>query len=187
MHDRGIIYCGLLIFVGAFTFPVWHGLAAHTTTKGPQQALPANAKECVEPVDFMKSSHMQFLVDERDRVVRNGDRTLLAFNHKTYNLNLTSTCLTECHSGKADFCDRCHAYAGVAPSCWNCHLDSKKTSVAQTLVSAGSRLVSISSRLDSSRQLNTGQPVSPAQAAGSQPAAGFQPAPQNYPVRSALQ
>jgi hypothetical protein len=120
MRDRPVIYCGLLIFAGLFTFPIWHGLAAHTTTKGPQQAIPAHEKECVAPVELMKRSHMQLLHDLRDKAVRGGDRTL-----KTYHLNLTSTCLTECHAGKADFCDRCHSYAGVAPSCWNCHLDSK--------------------------------------------------------------
>lgn len=126
MRDRGVIYCGLLIFAAGFTFPIWHGLAAHTSTKGPQQALPAHEKECVAPVDFMKRSHMQYLIDMRDKVVRDGDRKVVAFNHRTYNMNLTSTCLTECHGSKAEFCDRCHAYAGIAPGCWSCHLDKPK-------------------------------------------------------------
>jgi hypothetical protein len=115
MRDRPVIYCGLLIFAGLFTFPIWHGVATHSSTKGPQQAVPAQKKECVAPVDFMKRRHMMLLHELRDRAVRGGD----------HHLNLTSTCLMECHSGKAEFCDRCHSYAGVATSCWNCHLDSK--------------------------------------------------------------
>ena len=28
----------------------------------------------------------------------------------------------KCHSNKERFCDRCHDYAGVKPTCWNCHI-----------------------------------------------------------------
>ncbi len=38
---------------------------------------------------------------------------------------LTGTCLTGCHTNKADFCDRCHNYAGVSVYCWECHVDPK--------------------------------------------------------------
>jgi hypothetical protein len=39
-------------------------------------------------------------------------------------MSLTQTCM-RCHESRADFCDRCHAYAGAQPACWGCHVDPK--------------------------------------------------------------
>ena len=38
-----------------------------------------------------------------------------------YDISLAGTCM-KCHSNKAEFCDRCHDYAGVSPDCWSCHV-----------------------------------------------------------------
>jgi hypothetical protein len=40
-------------------------------------------------------------------------------------MSLSNTCL-DCHSNKAEFCDRCHNYASVSPYCWDCHIDNPK-------------------------------------------------------------
>jgi hypothetical protein len=40
-------------------------------------------------------------------------------------MSLTGTCLTGCHTNKAEFCDRCHNYAAVSVYCWDCHVDPK--------------------------------------------------------------
>ncbi len=37
-----------------------------------------------------------------------------------YQKSLTGTCM-KCHANKADFCDTCHNYLGVSPTCWDCH------------------------------------------------------------------
>ncbi len=69
----------------------------------------------------MRANHMRLLNDWRDLVVREGERTYTAADGKVYEISLTGTCL-KCHSNKETFCDRCHDYAGVTPSCWNCHI-----------------------------------------------------------------
>jgi len=125
MRDRPIIWSGLLIFLAFLTLPVWHNLSAHVTAKGPQPVLPRSEKQCVAPLDFMKTSHMKLLLDWRDSVVRTGAREYTTADGRRYNMDLTVTCLRQCHGARADFCDRCHTYAAVSPSCWNCHLDSK--------------------------------------------------------------
>jgi len=125
MRDRGIIYAGLVIFLGLATFPAWHNLAARVTAKGPNPALPAREKQCVAPLEYMKTAHMTLLLNWREDVVRRDVRDFTAFNGKHYTMSLTTTCLQQCHGTKADFCDRCHNYAAVSPPCWNCHLDSK--------------------------------------------------------------
>jgi len=124
MRDGGIILGGLAFFLALITFPVWYNLAAGTTPKPPEVKLPAEEKNCVAPVAYMRTSHMELLTTWRDQVVRQHIRTFKAFDGKTYTMGLTTTCM-KCHTSKADFCDRCHDYAGVKPYCWDCHIDPK--------------------------------------------------------------
>jgi hypothetical protein len=124
MRDRILIYAGLAIFLGLAAFPVWHDVYAGVTTKGPNPVLPTLEKQCVAPVEYMKSSHMNLLMTWREDVVRGNKHSFAAFNGKSYTMNLTSTCLAQCHTKKSDFCDRCHNYAAVSVPCWDCHLDS---------------------------------------------------------------
>ncbi len=122
MRDRPQIVLGLLVFVGLFTFPIWHGRAINTSTAAPQVKLPAAEKQCVAPRAYMRDSHMQLLIDWREQVVRQDQRQFHAFNGKVYDKSLTRTCLAQCHTNKAEFCDRCHTYAGVSgPYCFDCH------------------------------------------------------------------
>lgn len=137
MRDRGVIYCGLALFLGLATFPVWHNLAARVNAKGPNLILPKNEKRCVAPLAYMKTSHMSLLLDWRDSVVRRGAREYTAFDGRRYSMNLTSTCLKQCHGAKAEFCDRCHTYAAVSLPCWDCHQDSKPGAVAPPLLAGG--------------------------------------------------
>ncbi len=123
MRDRPLIVAGLLVFVGLFTFPIWHARASRTSPNAPDIKLPAQEKQCVAPLSYMRDSHMQLLVNWREEVVRSDQRQFTAFNGKVYDKSLTRTCLG-CHTNKAEFCDRCHSYAGVSgPYCWDCHID----------------------------------------------------------------
>lgn len=125
MRDRPVIWSGLLIFLALLTLPVWHNLSAHITTKGPQPVLPRDQKQCVASLEYMKTSHMKLLLTWRDDVVRNGARDYISPDGRRFTMNLTETCLRQCHTDRAAFCDRCHTYAAVSPSCWDCHLDTK--------------------------------------------------------------
>ena len=124
MRDRGKILGGLLVFLGMITFPVWYNLAAGTTSKAPDLKMPVQEKNCVAPVEYMRTSHMDLLMAWRDQVVRQNVRTFKAFDGKTYTMGLTQTCM-KCHTSRADFCDRCHDYAGVKPYCCDFHIDPK--------------------------------------------------------------
>ncbi len=66
---------------------------------------------------------MQVLTEWRDLVVRQGVRSWTSPGGVTYTASLTGTCL-RCHGRHADFCDRCHTFAGAAPACWDCHADT---------------------------------------------------------------
>jgi hypothetical protein len=127
MRDRSLIYIGLLVFLVLITLPFTYDLVAGKTAEGPELQLPENEENCVAPIDYMKSSHMQLLIDWREELVRNNNRVFTAYDGRSYTIGLTETCISECHTSKADFCDRCHDYAGVSePYCWDCHVDPEQ-------------------------------------------------------------
>ena len=125
MKDRGKIIAGTLLFLGLLSFPIWHNLASGKTSYRPDlvvktRNVPGKDK-CVMPVEYMRTSHMKLLNEWRTAVVRSGDRIFTAADGRQFQRSLTGTCL-DCHSNKSSFCDRCHDYAGVKPSCWDCHV-----------------------------------------------------------------
>ena len=125
LYNRGIILAGIAVFLLLASAPFWYGRGK--TVAPPDLKLDTSAIEqlkeklCVEPAPFMRVNHVRLLNDWRDLVVREGERTYTAADGKVYEISLTGTCL-KCHSNKETFCDRCHDYAGVTPSCWNCHI-----------------------------------------------------------------
>ncbi len=121
MRDRGMILAGLVVFIAICTAPVWIDVARGTKPAPPELKRPTE-KHCVAPVEYIRTSHMALLTTWREEVVRGSDRRFVAFDGVSYEKSLTRTCLT-CHGAKADFCDRCHDYAGVKPYCWDCHTD----------------------------------------------------------------
>ncbi|MEW5909684.1 MAG: sulfate reduction electron transfer complex DsrMKJOP subunit DsrJ [Thermodesulfobacteriota bacterium] len=126
MYDGGKVIFGLALFFTLVTFPFWfnHGKAA----PAPEPKLTDKAKAekiCIVQKDLMKSEHMQILNDWRNMVVRNTDRIYQTSEGKRYEMSLSNTCL-DCHSNKADFCDKCHNYVAVSPYCWDCHIDKPK-------------------------------------------------------------
>ena len=126
MKDKKLIITGVIIFFIIVTFPLWYnrGKAAPQ----PDLILTAKAKAakvCVRSTEYMKAEHMQLLDVWRDSVVRRGERIYVSPEGKEYTMSLSNTCL-DCHSNKAEFCDRCHNYASVRPYCWDCHIDNPK-------------------------------------------------------------
>jgi hypothetical protein len=126
MKDKKLIVSGVIIFLIIATFPFWYnrGKAAPM----PEIVLAPKAKAakvCVRSTEYMRAEHMQLLDKWRESVVREGDRVYVSPSGKQYNMSLSNTCL-DCHSNKAQFCDRCHDYASVRPYCWDCHLDNPK-------------------------------------------------------------
>lgn len=126
MDDKYKIYTGLIIFVIIATFPFWYNLGKAAPVPEIKLTEKAKAaKTCVRPIEYMKTQHMQLLDLWRDQVVREGKRLYVNNSGKTFKMSLTDTCL-DCHSEKAEFCDKCHNYASVTPYCWDCHIDPKE-------------------------------------------------------------
>ena len=127
MFDGGKIWTLLVIFLVLLLFPLWYQKGE--TVNAPEPELTAKAKEagrCIESKDFMTTQHMKMLDQWRNEVVRDGERYYASTEGKTYYKSLQVTCM-ECHSNKSKFCDSCHNYAGVDPSCWNCHVAPKES------------------------------------------------------------
>lgn len=128
IYNKGLIFAGLVIFliVAASPFLSNFGKAAPV----PELILTKKAeaaKTCVLPKAAMKTEHMKILNDWRNTVVREAKRVYVNSEGKEFSMSLSNGCL-DCHSNKAEFCDRCHNYASVTPYCWDCHIDKPKES-----------------------------------------------------------
>ncbi len=121
MYDANKIIPGLIIFFCIITLPLWLTAASGKLAYAPELEIVTEEEQCVETVESMRANHMDLLVEWRETVVRTGIRTWTASDGKEYDMSLTGTCLN-CHSNKAEFCDRCHDYVGGKPYCWNCHI-----------------------------------------------------------------
>ena len=131
MNDKPVIIAGLVIALVVLTSPIWYALAAGEPGDRPELVLPEGESECVEDVDYMRDHHMDLLEEWRNEVVREGDtEKYRSTSGKEYEKSLTRTCLMQCHVagriGKEDFCGKCHAFAGVHPTCWDCHVENPK-------------------------------------------------------------
>jgi hypothetical protein len=126
MNDKKLITFGVVVFIVAVTFPFWFNMGK--AAPAPEVVLTEKAKAaktCVRSKEFMQAEHMQLLDVWREQVVRAAVREYVSPEGKTYNMSLSNTCL-DCHSNKAEFCDRCHNYASVTPYCWDCHIENPK-------------------------------------------------------------
>ncbi|MDM8552758.1 sulfate reduction electron transfer complex DsrMKJOP subunit DsrJ [Desulfobacterales bacterium HSG2] len=126
IYDKGKVVAGLVIFVFIVLSPFLYNLGK--AAPAPELKLTDKAKaakECVLPKEEMKAGHMQLLDLWREKVVREASRVYVNTEGKEFAMSLSNTCL-DCHSNKADFCDRCHNYASVSPYCWDCHIDNPK-------------------------------------------------------------
>jgi hypothetical protein len=120
VYDKGKIIGGLAIFLCIASFPVWYMAASGKADYRPNPILPVSENQCVESAQYMREYHMQLMQQWRDQAVRQGDSTYISSDNRTFDINLTGTCL-KCHPSRADFCDRCHNYTGTVPNCWDCH------------------------------------------------------------------
>jgi hypothetical protein len=124
MYDSGKVFIGLAVFITLILFPIWFNFGGAETLPNPQ--LPKDYKQCVESVDFMRSSHMKLLNQWRDEVVRSGKREFIEIAGQKHEKSLQNGCM-KCHTSKVKFCDQCHNYAAVNPYCWDCHIQPKET------------------------------------------------------------
>jgi hypothetical protein len=126
MNDAGKIVGGLIVFIAVVTLPMWFHMAKGTVPIPPEPKIETDAKNCVAPVEYMRTLHMDMLNEWRDDVVRRGDRIYTSPDGKQYDKSLSRTCMS-CHHNKAEFCDACHDYAAVKPYCWDCHVEPTET------------------------------------------------------------
>jgi hypothetical protein len=124
MYNKNLVIAGIVIFVILAAFPFWFNVVK--SAPAPEVVLTEKAKaakDCVRSKEYMTTEHMLLLDVWRDSVVRDAKRTYVNPKGVEFNMSLSNTCL-DCHSNKAEFCDRCHDYASVSPYCWDCHIDN---------------------------------------------------------------
>lgn len=122
----------LTLLLGAWlAMPAGMASAAQPDASGfgdiaiPDPPRPAQAENCVEPVDVMRRQHMVLLDRQRDRTVIDGERNGKYSLVGCMNCHNPVTAGGEAPGyGEADhFCSTCHAYASVEIDCFECHAD----------------------------------------------------------------
>ena len=121
MYDKGKIITGIVIFLILMSFPIWYLAASGQAGYAPEPEINPEAEQCVESLDYMTKNHMILLNEWKSSCVRDGVCTYEASDGKTYNIDLSGTCLSSCHPNKLEFCDSCHTFVGTSPPCWSCH------------------------------------------------------------------
>ncbi len=131
MNDLTKTIIGLALFLAVILFPIWYNAVSDQDPGAPDPIIDRGAEGrggCVMEGAWMKTEHMDLLMDWRDEVVREDDRVFIAEDGRKFNKSLTHTCL-DCHSNKDTFCDRCHTYMAVDPYCWECHIQTSDLEV----------------------------------------------------------
>lgn len=153
MNKKGGILLGLLIFVVVIASPIFYNMGKAKASPEINLNTPViqqlSDQECIEPAEYMRENHMQFLLDWRDAKVRDGQSVYINSKGIAYDISLEGTCL-KCHNdspvsgnplpkvstpkattlnitsdGSNQFCFSCHNYAAVKPNCWSCHSDPR--------------------------------------------------------------
>lgn len=122
MSDRSWIYTALGAFVIVVLFPIWYGVLGGAEAGAPELEYPADETECIESAEYMRANHPTLLNGWRNSVVREGQTEFVSTTGERHTMSLTGTCM-ECHDNRETFCVRCHEYADVEPTCWECHVE----------------------------------------------------------------
>ncbi len=131
IYNGGKIFIGLLVFAVLAASPFIFNMGKSKTAEKPDiridtpEILKLEDKKCVAPREQMRATHMKVLDSWRDAVVRNDDRSPVLVSGRQYDKSLQNGCM-KCHSNKEEFCDKCHAYVEVKPTCWECHIEPKE-------------------------------------------------------------
>ena len=115
----------LVSLIGVIGFTVSILLAtSFVFAEVPTPDIPkADAKQCVEETDLMRTDHMEMLLHQRDETTRRGIRT------KKHSLKNCIAChvvknranMPVSAANPKHFCRECHDYASVKIDCFECH------------------------------------------------------------------
>jgi hypothetical protein len=125
VYDQKKIIAGLAIFLSLATLPLCYNVIGGKAAAIPKPELVTTQKTCILAQADIRKGHMQLLDAWRQDVIRQGIRQKADPAGKPYSMSLAKSCL-DCHPNKVEFCDRCHDYVGVSPSCWDCHTYQQK-------------------------------------------------------------
>lgn len=100
------------------------GFSAIAASGIPVPDIPkGKGDRCVEPIDKMRTNHMEYILHQRDETMQKGIRT------KKYSLKECVSChavrdennIPVTYKDKRHFCNSCHEYASVQIDCFECH------------------------------------------------------------------
>jgi len=91
----------------------------------PPKAKASEINGCVAPVEDMRKNHMEKMLHQRDKTLREGVRTKQHSIAECVNCHITpKKDGSYANFGENEhFCSSCHNYAAVSIDCFECHRD----------------------------------------------------------------
>ena len=125
MRERHVLIAAVVLFLVLAASPVWYARAAGSSARGPELKRPDTETACVMPT----AVHALVTHGPARDLARPGGPA----GHAELDLAGRQDLQDQPHGHvsalpyqRAEFCDRCHSYAGVAPPCWECHVDAAR-------------------------------------------------------------
>lgn len=115
----GILFSGQIVA---------HGDEVHATgSLKAHSKVTAKGDKCVRETSVMRRQHMEFIVHQRDKTLRQGIRTTRDSLKNCVNCHADPE--TKSVLGEKGFCQECHSYAAVKIDCFSCHTDKAQPGV----------------------------------------------------------
>ncbi|QEP42021.1 hypothetical protein D5085_02020 [Ectothiorhodospiraceae bacterium BW-2] len=93
---------------------------------------PVKGKQCVEPTDQIRRNHMDYLMHQRDKTMREGIRTQKYSLKECINCHVPAKTAPQQATGD-HFCMNCHQYTSVKIDCFECHATHPEADATTTL------------------------------------------------------
>ncbi len=99
----------------------------------------SDAQGCVEPTEVMRKQHMEFILHQRDKTMREGIRTRQHALEECINCHVQPGADGKIAriDSKEHFCSSCHSYAAVSIDCFQCHADRPQADIQADHMKSG--------------------------------------------------
>ena len=116
---KQLMHKSLLVILGSAALAASSYAVAHAELL---DIAKAKSDQCVEDTKEMRANHMEKILHQRDKTLREGIRT------KQHSLKECINCHVEKNSSARfgddkHFCSSCHNFAAVTIDCFQCHAD----------------------------------------------------------------
>ncbi|MHC4662530.1 MAG: hypothetical protein ACYS8W_12650 [Planctomycetota bacterium] len=104
----------LIIVAVILLIPLGYGVISIAASDDTQPFLEKpdvkKGDKCIRDTEYMRLNHMDLLKEARNQAMREGKEADVSINE-----------CRGCHTGREQFCDKCHSVVNAQLDCYGCH------------------------------------------------------------------